>query len=327
MASGLRFGIAGCGHAARVHAGRLLALPGLTIVGCADPNIEHARALALTVGGDVPAFTDHRELLRQTTPDALAIFLPHLGHYRAAMDALQAGCHLFIEKPLSTSPQEATDIVNLARARRAEGGRRHQYRLLPSLIEARRRVAAGAIGPVRLVTAVMAAPWLAAHGGLEDTWRLDPKTTGAGILADAGDHLLDALLWVSGGPAVEVAAFQSRQPSGLDVVDAAALRLAGGAPATLAIAAVTPAFLFEIRLLGERGALRATDAGLWAASGDSAEEAVELPVQARSIDADFVAALSDGTPPACPAEEALETVRLLEAIARSAATGQTVRLA
>jgi predicted dehydrogenase len=46
----------------------------------------------------------------------------------------------------------------------------------------------------------------------------------------------------------------------------------------------------------------------------------------ETIDGNFVAAIRDGAPLCCPAEEALDTVRLLEAITRSAATGQVVRL-
>ncbi|MGP0067144.1 MAG: Gfo/Idh/MocA family protein [Isosphaeraceae bacterium] len=120
----LRIGIAGCGAAARIHLDRLLAEEGVAIVGCTDPDPAAAHSLAdraATTGGSqaatVPAFSDHRELLRQCAPDALAIFSPHLSHYRLAMDALQAGCHVFIEKPLSTNVQEAADIVGLARAK------------------------------------------------------------------------------------------------------------------------------------------------------------------------------------------------------------------
>ena len=126
----------------------------------------------------VPAFADHRELLRQQAPDALAIFTPHLSHYRLTMDALQAGCHVFIEKPLSTNSQEAADIVSLARGRGLKVGVGHQFRLCPSLIEARRRVAAGEIGPVRLVTAVLARPWLSTLAREESSWRFDPKVAG-----------------------------------------------------------------------------------------------------------------------------------------------------
>ena len=188
----------------------------------------------------MPAFADHRELLREAAPDALAIFSPHLTHYRPAMDALQAGCHVFIEKPLSTNLQEAADIVALARARNLKVGVGHQYRLAPSLVEARRRLAEGAIGPVRLVTATLARPWLATLGRAESAWRFDPKAAGGGILADVGDHLVNALLWTTGQAAHEVGAIQSRREPDIDLVTAAAIRLADGTPATLAISGVSP---------------------------------------------------------------------------------------
>ena len=119
----VRIGIAGCGLAARIHLDRLLALEGVAIVGCADPDPVAAAALAdrASIGASsgtnrsIRSFTDHRELLATEAPDALAIFSPHLSHYRHSMDALQAGCHVFIEKPLSTNLQEAADIVSLAR--------------------------------------------------------------------------------------------------------------------------------------------------------------------------------------------------------------------
>ena len=114
------------------------------------------------------------------------------------MDALQAGCHVFIEKPLSTSVQEAVDIVGLARGRGVKVGVGHHLRLLPSLIRARAMLAEGAIGPVRLVTATLALPWLESHRGEEHSWRFDPRFAGGGILADAGVQLIDALLWTTG---------------------------------------------------------------------------------------------------------------------------------
>ena len=69
----VRIGIAGCGMAARIHLDRLLALDGVAIVGCADPDPAAAAALADRAsiglasgrGTPVPAFTDHRELLRR----------------------------------------------------------------------------------------------------------------------------------------------------------------------------------------------------------------------------------------------------------------------
>jgi predicted dehydrogenase len=331
---GLRIGIAGCGLAARVHLDRLLAVSSVRIVGCADQDRAAAEALAARVPGSAGsgeaaplACADYRELLSRARPDALAIFTPHLAHYRVAMDALQAGCHVFIERPLSTNVQEASDIVKLARGRNRKVGVGHQYRLRPSLAEARRRLAAGAIGPLRLVTATLAQPWLAAHGGAENSWRFDPRVLGGGILADAGDHLLDALLWTTSSVAVEAAAIQSRGESGVDLVTAAALRLADGTPATLAVAGVTPGNRFELSYYGETGRLHVSDQGLVEERGDAPPQAVPLPEPAETVDANFVAAIIQGAPLCCPAEEALDTVRLLEAVTRSAATGQVVRLA
>jgi predicted dehydrogenase len=332
----LRVGVAGCGYAARVHLERLLALDGVHVVGCADPDLAAAQALAARAsaregGAPAEAFADHRELILRAKPHALAVFTPHRAHYRPAMDALQADCHVFVEKPLSTNLQEAVDIVGLARARGRKVGVGHQYRLRPSLAEARRRLAAGSIGPVRLVTAALAQPWLAAQAGAEHSWRFDPKAAGGGILADAGDHLIDALLWTTGQTAVEAAAVQYRLDPGLDVVTAAAVRLADGTPATLAVSGVSPGALFELTYFGEAGRLRATDRSLDEETADGTRRAVSLvesdPDTAGGIDGDFVSAVVSETPLCCPADQALDTVRLLEAISRSAATGQVVRLA
>jgi predicted dehydrogenase len=331
----VRIGIAGCGLAARIHLDRLLAHGSVQIVGCSDPDLEAARALAdrasrhagtFEISEGVPAFADHRELLSQRSPDALAIFTPHLSHYRLTMDALQAGCHVFIEKPLTTNGQEAADIVSLARGRGLRVGVGHQFRLSPSLCEARRRLAAGDIGPVRMITAALARPWSSTLERKESSWRYDPQVAGSGILADAGDHLIDALLWTTGQRAQEVGALQTRREPAIDLVTAAAIRLADGTPVALAVSGISPGARFSLAFFGEAGELRATDERLEEERSDGVRRDISLPPTTETIDGNFVAAITGGSPLCCPAEEAVETVRLLEAIGRSAATGQFIRL-
>jgi predicted dehydrogenase len=330
----VRIGIAGCGMAARIHLDRLSALDGVKIVGCADPDLSAATALAdrasaRTLAGSeppIPAFADHRELLRTLTPDAMAIFTPHLDHYRVTMDALQSGCHVFIEKPLSTNVQEAADIVSLARGRDLKVAVGHQFRLCPSLIEARRRITAGTIGPVRLVTCILARPWLTTLGQEDRTWRFNTKVAGGGILSDAGDHLIDTLLWTTGQIAREVGAIQSQQDPAIDLVTAAAIALADGTPVALAISGISPGDLFALEYFGEQGRLRATDQTLEEERSGTPRHEVALGVANETIDGNFVAALATGSALCCPADQAIATVRLLEGIARSAATGQVVRL-
>ena len=103
----------------------------------------------------------------------------------------------------------------------------------------------------------------------------------------------------------------------------AEVTLKHGTPVTLAVSGMSPESLFELNFRGERGRIRV--AGQILELDDetgSSRRRIALPEQAESIDGNFVAALIRGTPPCCPAGEALDTVRLLEAVARSAATGQ-----
>ncbi len=328
--TGLKIGIIGRGPASAAHADRLLAIEGVSLVGCADADPSAARALAdrcSRPGRPVASFADLGGLIRETSPDAVAIFTPHPSHYRPAMDALQAGCHVFVEKPLTTNVQEAVDIAGVAKGRDRKVGVGHHFRLLPSLVRAREMLAEGAIGPVRLITATMAQPWLESHQTEENAWRFDPRFAGGGILADSGIQLLDALLWSTGGSADLVAAIQAREPSGLDTVTAASIRLSDGTPATVAISGVSPVPLFELVYHGERGRLRATDASLTEERGDGPPRPIPLPAPSGSVDANFVEAILEGVPLCCPAEQAVPTIRLLEAIARSATIGQFVGLA
>jgi predicted dehydrogenase len=64
-----------------------------------------------------------------------------------------------------------------------------------------------------------------------------------------------------------------------------------------------------------------------ASTPGGADDHLEFAEAAETIDGNFIASVLEGTPLCCPADGALETVRLLEAITRSAATGQVVRLA
>lgn len=328
---GLTIGLVGCGSAARIHAERLAHLEGVELVGFVDPNLDAARGLAEKMArpgqAPAPAFGDHARLLEQARPQAVAIFTPHRAHYQPALDALQAGCHVFVEKPLSTNPQEAMDLVRLARGRNLLVGVGHQYRLRPSLREARRRLLEGELGRVRLATAVMARPWLQGLEGADPSWRSDPRVSGGGMIADAGDHLLDALLWTAGQTVAEVAAFRDRVDPGLDVVDAVTIRLAAGTLATLGLAGTTARSAFELVFYGDRGWIRVTENALEAQGADGDPRVEEHPAPTESIDGNFVGAIQGRTPLCCPAEEALETVKLQDAIARSAATGQVVRLA
>ena len=327
----LRIGLVGCGRAARAHAPRIAAAGEARIVGLADMDPSAAEGLAalLPAGEETPrVYPGHETMLAEAGLNALVVFTPHRSHYRVATDGLQAGCHVFVERPLSTNAQEASDLVSLARARGLQLAVGQQYRLRPSLIEARRLLAEGRIGPLRMVVASMAAPWLDRHRGPADAWRRDLRAGATGMLSDTGDHLIDALLWTTGLTASEVAAFQTKVEGGLDAVTAAAIRLSDGTPATLGVSALSPDEGFELTFYGEAGHVRVTERRLTLAVSGASPETTEPEGEPPSVDADFVRAVaSEGAfEPCCPAHAALDTVRLLEAITRSAVSGLVEKL-
>jgi len=297
----LKIGIVGRGPEARDLAERLSALPGLALVGWAD----EAAGPGDMPGPDIPSFADHADLIRHAGLEALLILTSHPGHYRPAMDALQAGCHVYLDRPFTAGVQEAVDIAGLARGHGLKVVVGGTFRLLPTVAGARGMLEGGAIGPVRMVTVVASQP-----GSHED---------GAGAV-------VDALLWTTGQPALEVAAFRGR-PEDRDGVTVASARLGGDIAVTLAISGGSPVPSFEIIYHGEAGRLRVTGSELAEAQGGEPWRALSPAGPGVGIIESFVAAITSGDEPCCPAEGAVDTARLLEAITRSASIGQVVRLA
>ena len=92
--------LVGCGDISAIHIDALTRL-NLPIVGVCDTVAERAEQVANTLG--VPAFTDHQELLEHTTPDVVHVCTPHAEHLPVALDVLDGGHHLLVEKPLAAT--------------------------------------------------------------------------------------------------------------------------------------------------------------------------------------------------------------------------------
>ena len=116
--------------------------------------------------------------------------------------------------------------------------------------------------------------------------------------------------------------FESQRDPVIDLVTAAVIRLTDGTPVALAVSGIASGPCFALTYFGEEGQLHATDHQLIEEKPDRPGHQVALPALNQTIDSNFIGALLNDTPLCCPAEEALESVRLLEAIARSAAAGQ-----
>ncbi|HSD27270.1 MAG TPA: Gfo/Idh/MocA family oxidoreductase, partial [Vicinamibacteria bacterium] len=112
----LRVLVAGCGNMGASHARAYHRMPEFQIVGLVSRGPKSRAALSAELGG-LPAFGDYHEALRATGPDVVSINTYPETHGPFARAAIEAGCHVFCEKPLATTVEEARAVVDAACAR------------------------------------------------------------------------------------------------------------------------------------------------------------------------------------------------------------------
>lgn len=111
----LRVGVVGAGGWGRNHIAVFRSLPDVELVGFCDRDPERRRAAAEEFGAR--GFADLAALAAERL-DAVSIAVPTQAHYDVAIDAIDRGLHLFIEKPIATNVEQADAIIAHARARR-----------------------------------------------------------------------------------------------------------------------------------------------------------------------------------------------------------------
>ncbi len=109
----LKVAIVGCGKVADEHAAQIRRIKGAEIVGVCDREPLMARQLyeRFPVAG---YYSDLAELLDKARPDVVHITTPPQSHFDVAQTCLEAGCHVYVEKPFTVFEEEAIGLVNLA---------------------------------------------------------------------------------------------------------------------------------------------------------------------------------------------------------------------
>jgi predicted dehydrogenase len=133
--------------------------------------------------------TDYREIMQMEDVDAVTISTPNVSHSEIAVAALKAGKHVFCEKPLAMSEQQAWEMYSLAE----QSGLTHQvaftFRHLHGLSLARRLVSEGVLGRIFHARFWTEGNWYSPDATIR--WREQKHLAGAGILGDMGSHLID----------------------------------------------------------------------------------------------------------------------------------------
>jgi predicted dehydrogenase len=259
MEAKLRVGMIGLGGiATRSHLPALASLPEVVVQAGAEIDSYQANRTQQRFG--IPTiYPAYQEMLDIEHLDAVYICLPNALHYEAASTALAHGLHVYCEKPVGLSAQEAGDL-----AEQAENAglvlmpgyhlRFHEhFRKAKELLEDRR------LGKILQVQA--SAVYSGPYRGWDpkSDWYLDPRS--GGPLYDWGSHLIDLVLYITRIKVEKVTALAQKSLPGISVMDniVAAFQAKGGVVGTINLAWGTRGNLLMLQVHGSAGSVLVSD--------------------------------------------------------------------
>ena len=217
-------GVIGVGLMGSLFARLASQLPDSKLIGVADVDENRAAQVGHSLG--VPAFGDYHGLLSIPEVDAVVVATPDALHLEPALAAAQAGKHLMIEKPLATTREDGSRIIEACNAAGVTLMVAHVLRFDPNYGEAFKAVRSGKLGEIVHINARR-------NTSIADAKRLAGRVT---ITFYLGSHSVDLIQWVVGSPVVEVTAVSVRKVMtqfNIDDTVMSLLRFENGAIGTL----------------------------------------------------------------------------------------------
>jgi phthalate 4,5-cis-dihydrodiol dehydrogenase len=196
----LRLGVAGLGRAFTLTLPGLMKHARVALVAAADPRDEARRQFSRDFGA--PTYETVEAMCADAAVDAIYVATPHAYHAAHSIAAARAGKHVLVEKPMALSLDEAAAMIGAAREANVKivVGPSHSFDA--PIAHARRIVASGELGRVRMVTAVNYTDFLYRPRRPED---LD-TSRGGGVLLSQAAHQVDIVRLLAGGRAKNVRA-------------------------------------------------------------------------------------------------------------------------
>ena len=327
MTRTLRLGMVGCGAIAQWHKTAIDAVDSVEISAAIDVDTERAEAMAKATGAR--PFSCLEDAVAADGCDAVLLMLPHDLHETVCLQALQAGQHVLLEKPMAPDTNACDRI--LAAADKAPGvfmlAENAQY--WPEVEIARQAIAEGAIGEIVTARVQLFFPPMAQYYGGENPWRMNLQAAGGGLSIDTGSHYIRPLrMWM--GEIEEVVAAMEHPFPGMEgeSLARALFRFTTGQVASfdllLTNGAIAPQDIF--RITGTEGEITiAAGVTLYNAENRRGQKLREDVPQGYMVSyqgqiADFANAVLNGAPPAAAAEFSLGELRTALAMERSTRT-------
>ncbi|MCZ7542972.1 MAG: Gfo/Idh/MocA family oxidoreductase [Anaerolineae bacterium] len=274
----VRTAVVGCGKVGHTHAQALATLPESAFVAVCDTDLARAQAFAGQYG--VAAFGDVGEMVTQAGVQAVTVCTPHPVHATPAIQAAEAGAHVIVEKPMTSTLKDCDTMLAAAAKSGVKLGVISQRRLYEPVQRVRAAIDAGKIGnPILGVVTLLG--WRDEAYYRADPWRGKWDAEGGGVLVNQAPHQLDLIQWFMGPIDAVFAYWDNLNHPYIEVEDTAvvALRFKSGALGSILLSnSQKPGLYGKVHIHGANGASVGvqTDGGSMFISGMSS--AAEPPI-------------------------------------------------
>ena len=181
-------GVIGVGAMGRNHARLYSELAGVELIGVADVNKQLAISIAQSY--ERKAYADYNDLLNENL-DAVSIAVPTTLHKEVALDAIQQGINILVEKPIADTVENADEIIEAARQKGIKLMVGHVERFNPAIIKLKELINNGQLGDIISISAKRVGPY-------------NPRIRDVGIILDLGTHDIDIMSYLYGNKVKEV---------------------------------------------------------------------------------------------------------------------------
>jgi len=235
----IRAAVIGVGAMGKQHARIYNELDRVELVAVADVDEDTARNTARRY--KIGWYTDYRAMLDREKLDVVSTAVPTCLHRQVALDVIDRGIHLLVEKPIAGTAEEAQEIIDRAAARGIKLTIGHVERFNPAILELKRRLDNGELGRVFQMHARRLGPF-------------PERVRDVGVVIDLATHDLDVMRYLTGSEVVRLYA-ETEQEIHTDHEDllSGLVRFADGTIGVLNINWLTPTKIRELSVTGERG--------------------------------------------------------------------------
>jgi predicted dehydrogenase len=194
----VKIGIIGIGNIGQLHLNNISKIKKAEITALCDSTRAKVKKVSVKYGGQV--FTDYKKLLKARICDSILICTPHYAHTTIGIDALKAGYHVLIEKPISVHKADCERLIAAHKNKKQIFAAMFNQRTDPHYRKVKKLIDDGKLGPLQRVSWIITDWFRPNIYYRSSSWRATWAGEGGGVLLNQCPHQLDLLQWLCGMP-------------------------------------------------------------------------------------------------------------------------------